>query len=584
MSHRHHFVAEIVELGERRGAIDPWYPEHDPIPLDTSLPPGSYVEVRDGRVLDSGLVAPAGSALASLVRIAVDRRLDPVFTPEVERETEALLASPGLDDPSLVDLTHLPFVTIDNEGSRDLDQALHLERDGAGYRVRYALADAAYYVRPGTALFAEALARGASFYLPGWSIPMLPRPLSEGLVSLNPRVPRRALVLDMRLDANGHCVETSAVRARIESRAKLSYDGVQRFFDAIDAHPYGSESFAEVLGLLREVGELRIADAEARDVVAHRRQPVEIGLDDRKAFVIYAGLRNDVERYNEQISLMCNVEGARLVRRGEGSGHVQPIYRVHPRPSPDRVDAFAAAVKQLVKAHGLTDPRWRWRRHEGQSLAAYLRDLPVDASPHVARAIERQAILVNVRSTYSEEAAEHHGVGADVYARFSAPMREVVGVFLHKELWEHLHGPEERLPGAPDDELLREQIIQAANRARSLQGQIESLADRLALDAIFERDLAQPSDRRPVRPGTVMGLGNGKVYVALDDPPLDVKVYLRDAQRWLGTALRTGRGELTLERPDGSLVARVGSPIGVRVEDRDDERDRWSLSLHGSER
>ena len=80
-------------------------------------------------------------------------------------EADHWLANPGHDDPTLDDLTALPFVTIDNPDSRDLDQALYIEETADGYRLRYALADAAYYVRPGSALFDEALQRGAIFYL-----------------------------------------------------------------------------------------------------------------------------------------------------------------------------------------------------------------------------------------------------------------------------------------------------------------------------------------------------------------------------------------------------------------------------------
>src|SRR5690349_21087678 len=105
--------------------------------------------------------------------------LDPGFAPEVEAEAAALVASPGLDDPALTDLEAVPFVTVDGPGTRDLDQALYLERDGDGYLVRYAIADAAYFVKPGSRLFAEALRRGTSYYLPGLSVPMLPRSLSE---------------------------------------------------------------------------------------------------------------------------------------------------------------------------------------------------------------------------------------------------------------------------------------------------------------------------------------------------------------------------------------------------------------------
>src|SRR5262245_37248572 len=103
------------------------------------------------------------------------------FPPAVATEVDAYLDAPRIDDHALVNRTALAFLTIDGPGTRDLDQAVHVEDTGKGFHLRYAIADASYYVRPGTALFDEALARGASFYLPGASVPMLPRALSEGL-------------------------------------------------------------------------------------------------------------------------------------------------------------------------------------------------------------------------------------------------------------------------------------------------------------------------------------------------------------------------------------------------------------------
>jgi len=100
------------------------------------------------------------------------------------QEAQAWVDDPGFSDPALTDWTSVPFVTIDNADSRDLDQALHIERTDTGYRLRYALADAAYYVRPGSALFSEALRRGTTYYTPLIAAPMLPRSLSEGLLSL----------------------------------------------------------------------------------------------------------------------------------------------------------------------------------------------------------------------------------------------------------------------------------------------------------------------------------------------------------------------------------------------------------------
>ena len=94
--------------------------------------------------------------------------------------------------PLLVDRTAMPFVTIDNAYSKDLDQAVFVEREGDGFVVAYAIADASFYVRPGSALFAEAMKRGASYYFPGFSVPMLPAPAVGGAGVAQPRRRRAA--------------------------------------------------------------------------------------------------------------------------------------------------------------------------------------------------------------------------------------------------------------------------------------------------------------------------------------------------------------------------------------------------------
>ncbi|MBL4689069.1 MAG: RNB domain-containing ribonuclease [Nannocystaceae bacterium] len=108
-----------------------------------------------------------------------------------------------------------------------MDQALLVERRGSGFGVQYAIADASWFVPADSALFTESLRRGASYYMPGESVPMLPRALSEDLVSLGPGVDRRAMVFDMTVDADGTCTKTEIVRARIRSRHQLTFDHVR---------------------------------------------------------------------------------------------------------------------------------------------------------------------------------------------------------------------------------------------------------------------------------------------------------------------------------------------------------------------
>lgn len=498
--------------------------------------------------------------------------IDLTYPEAVMREVEAWEREPGIDDPTLEDRTELPFVSVDGPNTRDLDQALFVERRGAGFGVQYAIADAAWFVRAGSALFEESLRRGASYYLPSEAIPMLPRPLSEGLISLGPAVDRRAMVFDMTLDAEGLCTRTEVVRARIRSRHQLTFDEVEAVVDGRSEHPVRDPAIVASLQQMRVVGQLRANDAQARGVVPYHRSEVRVrltpGVDARLSAVEVA--RNHVEADNAQLSLLCNAEGARYLRdRASSAGEAHPIYRIHPPPSDESLEQLQACIDAAARAQGL-EGAWRWDREHG-SLAEFVRCLPQDdAHARFAAAISRQTIMVNLRSTYAREPGPHYGVGSEVYARFSAPMREVVGVFLHKEMWEVIAGKGDA-PGR--DEALRQHVIESANRSRELQRQLSAAADQRVIDDLFFADLGQPLAARPAHLGTLMGMRRGRAYVQLDDPPLDIKVYVDRLDR----GYRCDALGVVLSRA-GKPVARLGDAVAVRVLDRD-AQGRWSLDF-----
>ncbi len=552
--------------------------------------------------------AAVPSARDAVQAILTEEGLPPGFPAEVEAEVEALRRSPGLDDPALVDLRALPFVTIDGPTSRDLDQALLVERDGDDLVVHYAIADASYFVRPGSALFAEALRRGASYYVPGRVVPMLPPALSEGLISLNPDGPRRAVVFTSRLDRDGHCRETTVRRALIQSQAKLAFGQVQRFLDWLGVpnpasdlaagnappliasietatapadgprDPLADRPFSESLRLLAMVGQLRMRDQQLRQVVRYRRVEVDVTLSDGDdSLMAVVASRGAVELYNEQLSLLCNSEGGLLLCRDDGGPVAQGIYRAHPAPPVSRLVELEALIAELVSLHGLDDS-WRWRRDDARGLSEFLMALPTDG-PHarVAAAIQRQAIMTNLGAAYTDAPASHHGVGARPYARFSAPMREVVGVFVHKELVEKL-GLQARLADTLD-ESLRQQVIASATRARDLQGVLDARINRLVIDRLLQPDLSRPLAERPLRAATVMGLTANKVHVQLDEPLLDMKLYRSDLEQSLGTPLRLTDSMAALRDHTGAIRLMVGGPVALRVDSFDRERDRWVLDL-----
>lgn len=515
------------------------------------------------------------SAPQHLAHLLAEHDLDEPFPARVLAETQRWVDAPGIDDPELTDLTGLPFCTIDEVESRDLDQALCIERAGDRLVAWYAIADAAHFVRLGSALFDEALRRGATAYLPGVVVPMLPEPLSEGVVSLNPHEPRRALVWRMEVDEAGTCVSCRIEPARIRSRAKLAYDSVQAWFDG-GTPPTDDARVLESLRQLPELGARRLAAGDERGVVRYRRRELSVGLDDRGLrFVAHGEDRNDVERFNEQLSLMCNVEGARAMARGEATkaGDVlQPIYRVHEPPEEQLLARMEAQLRALARLHELGDD-WVWAPGDSRSLAEFLDALPREGAPgRIAHAIHRQAVLMNRAAVYRAAPGPHHGVGAPLYGRFSAPMREIVGVFLHQELAELRAGAAVPVPPRfADAGALRDAVIDAAAASRSRQRVLDRQLNRIALDHLFE----QASE--PLA-ATVMGVSRGRVHVQLDAPPIDAKVYFRHAEAAQGR-LRADDLGLAALRADGTPWVVVGDPVRLLVRGRDHASDRWDLEL-----
>lgn len=560
------------------------------LPSDNSetLLPGSIISVgrnsKTGKV-DWHLLAKPDTAQEKVWSLLDRFKLNPDFPEEVRREVEAILLDTGIDDPDLPDCTGIPFITIDNDDSTDLDQALHIGRqaDGGGYIVQYALADASYYVTPGSALFAEALRRGTSFYVPEFSIPMLPRELSEGIVSLNPGVDRRALIFVMTVDDTGVIGSTKLQRGRIRSRAKLTYKGVQQYHDAPERSELSAKPYTETLDLLGEVGELRLMQFRERDVVEYQRIEMEIRYANPAGseFHFSRDVRLPVDRWNEQISLMCNTEGARLLIESESdNAGLQALFRVHEPPAVQQLDKLQQLIRQITNIHDLDPAVWHWRRSadDHESLADYLFRLPkTEEGVRVRSVIERQALLVNRAAVYSGERGVHHALKVTAYARFSSPMREIAGIFTHKEALEK-YSNSDFVNDPKQDEVLREEVIQSASRAKSVQRKLTKAVYKLVIDQVLHNDLGKPIHQRPLRSAIILGLSSSRLYLRLDHPPLEVKVYTRNLESRFSVKFKSDRqATMMTARSRPELRYRVGDTVRLRTHDYDEENGKWLL-------
>ncbi|QCB92645.1 RNB domain-containing ribonuclease [Cellulomonas shaoxiangyii] len=255
---------------------------------------------------DAAEVAAGLESLRAEVGVVSDWPADALAEAEHAARTGA---APGAEERAELharaDRTDIPFVTVDPAGSTDLDQAVHVAPHGRGWRVHYAIADVASFVRPGGALDAATQERGTTVYAPDGRVPLHPEVLSEGAASLLPGQARPAVLWRVDLDADGEPVDVQVERAVVRSRAQLTYEGVQEALDAGTAD--------DVLAGVRAVGLLREERERARGGVSLDVPEQEVVPDPAGGWSLRFRRTLPVEGWNAQISLLTGAVAARIM-------------------------------------------------------------------------------------------------------------------------------------------------------------------------------------------------------------------------------------------------------------------------------
>jgi exoribonuclease R len=306
------------------------------------------------------------------------------------------------------DARDLPFVTIDPAGSTDLDQAVFIERSGAGFRVHYAIADVASFVAAGSAIDLEAHRRGVTLYSPDLRTSLHPPVMSEGVASLLADVDRPAILWRIDLDSAGYPVEVDVERAMVHSVAKLSYGQVQRAIDSGTAD--------DSLVCLREVGLLRQELEVVRGGIDVRVPDQEIE-DDGPGYRLVMRAPHPVESWNAQISLLTGMSAARMMLDA-GVG----IVRTMPPPA----DEDYERLRRTAAGLGIEWPA-------ATSYAQLVRDLDPRIPAHAAflnlvTVLLRSAGYTVVQRPVGDDepAVLRHAAVASAYSHVTAPLRRLV--------------------------------------------------------------------------------------------------------------------------------------------------------------
>lgn len=380
----------------------------------------THIEQATGRIV-TVIGKPGEKGIAT--EIAIHSHAIPFEWPRsVLREIEQFGKHvPAKAKAGRTDLRDADLLTIDGADARDFDDAVFCEKTGSGWRLLVAIADVSHYVGIGSDLDKEATRRGTSVYFPDRVVPMLPEVLSNGLCSLNPKVDRLCMVCEMRVNGEGKVTRSSFYEAVMRSKARLTYSQVNAFLGGAKRNVVPKAQQSSV----RELHRLYRAFAKARA----RRGAIEIDLPQTRFKLNEEGEidrievvpRNDAHRLIEECMIAANVQAAKFLKRHRIAG----LYRVHPRPDPDRFNDLRLYLVSLglkVAHPDHVEPR------HFTSLIEQIRGRPDSA------AITMAMLRSLTHAEYTPKNVGHFGLALDAYAHFTSPIRRYPDLLVHRAI------------------------------------------------------------------------------------------------------------------------------------------------------
>ncbi len=432
-----------------------------------------------------------------------------------------------------LDLRHLQTVTIDGEDAKDLDDAITLYKDEAGYHLGVHIADVTHYVQEGSALDKEALKRGTSVYLINKVIPMLPQELSNGICSLNAGQDRLALSCMMDLDLTGKIQAHRIANTVIHVDRRMTYTAVNAIIT--DHNPEVMKEYEELVPMFEMMGELSALLREKR----RQRGSIDFDFPESKIMLDEKGHPVEIKEYERNAATKLIEDFMLLANETVAEDYfwqeIPFVYRTHETPDGERVARLEAMIRNFgyVLKAGTSS---HIHPKEIQKLLARIEGTPEEPM------ISRLALRSMKQAKYTTLNVGHFGLSASYYCHFTSPIRRYPDLQIHRIIKENMRGGikkrrldwyEEHLPTIADQCSKLERRVEEAEREVVKLKKVEFMEDKIGQNFIGVISGITGWGIYVELPNTVEGMVS--VHSLLDD------FYYYDEEKYVMLGKNTGR-------------------------------------------
>lgn len=324
------------------------------------------------------------------------------------------------------DLRNETIFTIDGDDTKDIDDAISIEKNNDNYILGVHIADVSYYVRENTKLYEEAKDRGTSVYLVDRVIPMLPHKLSNGICSLNPNEDRLAITCMMTINKNGKVIDHEIFESVIKSKKQMTYKNVNKILNNEEV-PEGYEEFVDKLKLMEELSNILRKEKLSRGFLEFDSSEAKI-LVDEKGFP-YEIKKREVGKGENLI------EDFMIVANETVATHVYYlqypfVYRIHEVPDDEK-------IQNLLKQISLLGYTVKSNKHfenplELKKIIDQLKD------KNEFNVLSMLLLRCMKKAEYKMENVGHYGLGSKCYTHFTSPIRRFPDTTVHTLLRKYI--------------------------------------------------------------------------------------------------------------------------------------------------